>query len=185
MCDPESAPANVGGALAAGGACRAARAPPIWARFHEPRPPRHLQRRARPARLPRARRHGGGAGLGGRGPARLQIHLSWAPAEDEAVAIAHDQWRSNVFGPPVCWDLETVEAFDVISQQVSTEQVKQSVRVSSDLGQHAAWLQEYLEQGWDELYLHFVGKTQAPFIDAFGEHVLPQLEPTAPREVLA
>jgi probable non-F420 flavinoid oxidoreductase len=122
---------------------------------------------------------------GGRGPARLQIHLSWAPAEDEAVAIAHDQWRSNVFGPPVCWDLETVEAFDVISQQVSTEQVKQSVRVSSDLGQHAAWLQEYLEQGWDELYLHFVGKTQAPFIDAFGEHVLPQLEPTAPREVLA
>ena len=39
---------------------------------------------------------------GGRGPARLQIHLSWAPTEDEAVAIAHDQWRSNVFGPPVC-----------------------------------------------------------------------------------
>ena len=55
---------------------------------------------------------------GGRGPARLQIHLSWAPTEDEAVAIAHDQWRSNVFAPPVCWDLETVEAFDVISKDV-------------------------------------------------------------------
>ena len=47
------------------------------------------------------------------------------------------------------------------ASDVSPEQVKQSVRVSSDLGQHAAWLQEYLEQGWDELYLHFVGKTQA------------------------
>jgi len=122
---------------------------------------------------------------GGRGLARLQIHLSWAPTEDEAVAIAHDQWRSNVFGPPVCWDLETVEAFDIISEQVTAEQVAQSVRVSSDLEQHAAWLQEYVEQGWDELYLHFVGKDQALFIDAFGERVLPQLEPTAPREVLA
>ena len=43
---------------------------------------------------------------GGRGPARLQIHLSWAPTEEEALAIAHDQWRSNVFAPPVCWDIE-------------------------------------------------------------------------------
>ena len=29
------------------------------------------------------------------------------------VAIAHDQWRTNVFAPPVCWDLELVEHFDV------------------------------------------------------------------------
>ena len=117
---------------------------------------------------------------GGRGPARLQIHLSWALDEDEAVAIAHDQWRSNVFAPPVSWDVETVEAFDVISKDVSPEQVKQSVRVSSDLGQHAEWLQEYVDQGWDELYLHFVGKKQSGFIDAFGEHVLPQLSPPRP-----
>ena len=52
--------------------------------------------------------------------------------------------------------------------------------MSDDLGQHAAWLQEYVDQGWDELYLHFVGKKQGRFIDAFGEHVLPQLDPTAP-----
>ncbi|MGB3353278.1 MAG: TIGR03885 family FMN-dependent LLM class oxidoreductase [Mycobacterium sp.] len=117
---------------------------------------------------------------GGRGPARLQIHLSWAPTEDEAITIAHDQWRSNVFAPPVCWDVETVEAFDVIGETVSTDQVRKSVNVSSDLAQHADWLAQYLDQGWDELYLHFVGQQQAGFIDAFGEHVLPQLAPTAP-----
>ncbi|KWX68902.1 TIGR03885 family FMN-dependent LLM class oxidoreductase [Mycobacterium sp. NAZ190054] len=117
---------------------------------------------------------------GGRGPARLQIHLSWAPTEDEAMAIAHDQWRNNVFAPPVSWDIETVEAFDVIGETVTAEQVAKSVRVSGDLGRHAAWLHEYIEQGWDELYLHFVGQHQRPFIDAFGEHVLPALSPTAP-----
>jgi hypothetical protein len=57
--------------------------------------------------------------------------------------------------------------------------------VSSDLGQHIAWLQEDVEQGWDELYIHFVGQHQAKFIDVFGEHVLPQLSPTAPQAVTA
>jgi probable non-F420 flavinoid oxidoreductase len=122
---------------------------------------------------------------GGRGPARLQIHLSWAPTKDEAIGIAHDQWRNNVFAPPVSWDLETVEAFDVIGETVSTEQVMLSVRVSNDLAQHAAWLHEYVEQGWDELYLHFVGQDQTGFIEAFGEHVLPTLATTAPRPVTA
>ncbi|NVN51240.1 TIGR03885 family FMN-dependent LLM class oxidoreductase [Mycolicibacterium hippocampi] len=117
---------------------------------------------------------------GGRGPARLQVHLSWAPTEDEAIAVAHDQWRSNVFAPPVCWDVETVEAFDVIGETVSTDQVRKSVNVSHDLAQHADLLAQYLDQGWDELYLHFVGQQQAGFIDAFGEHVLPQLAPTPP-----
>jgi len=63
--------------------------------------------------------------------------------------------------------------------------VKQSVRISSDLAQHADWLQQYLDQGWEELYLHFVGQDQAGFIDAFGQHVLPQLSPTAPRSTAA
>ncbi|MDF2826354.1 MAG: flavin-dependent oxidoreductase, F420-dependent methylene-tetrahydromethanopterin reductase [Mycobacterium sp.] len=119
-------------------------------------------------------------GAGGRGPARLQIHLSWAPTDDEALAIAHDQWRNNVVGPPVSWDIESVEAFDVIGETVAPEQMHKSVLISSDLGRHAAWLHEYLEQGWDELYLHFVGQQQSAYIDAFGEHVLPQLSPTAP-----
>ena len=90
-----------------------------------------------------------------------------------------------MFAPPVCWDVESIEAFDVISEKVSPEQVKQSVCISSDLGRHTAWIQEYVDAGWDELYLHFVGKEQSGFIDAFGEHVLPQLSPTAPRAVIA
>ena len=97
---------------------------------------------------------------GGRGAARLQVHLSWAPTDDEALAIAHDQWRSNVHGPPVAWDTETVEAFDVMAQTVTPEQVAKVVNVSSDPARHAAWIQEYVDQGWEEIYLHFVGQEQ-------------------------
>ena len=55
------------------------------------------------------------------------------------------------------------------------EAVAENVRVSADPARHVAWLREYLELGFDELYLHHVGQEQPPFIDAFGAHVLPEL----------
>ncbi len=129
---------------------------------------------------------------GGRGRLYLQVHVSWAPDEGEALHIAHDQWRSNVFPPPACWDIDTADTFDAVSESVTPEQVRKSVLVSSDLGWHAARLAELAELGFDEIYLHHVGREQRPFIDAFGEKVLPQLDvqppppvTPAPREVPA
>jgi probable non-F420 flavinoid oxidoreductase len=122
---------------------------------------------------------------GGQGKLVLQVHLSWDPAPDRALGIAHDQWRSNVFPPPLCWDLDSPEAFEQASAHVAPGDVTGAVLVSADLGQHTAWLQEYLELGFDELYLHHVGKEQRPFLDAFGEHVLPQLGVTAPAPAVA
>jgi alkanesulfonate monooxygenase SsuD/methylene tetrahydromethanopterin reductase-like flavin-dependent oxidoreductase (luciferase family) len=115
-------------------------------------------------------------GAGGNGPLALQVHLSWAPTEAEAEALAHDQWRSNVFGEPVAWDLETAEAFDTVSEHVTVEQVRTVVDVSSDLAWHHDRLAEYAGVGFDEIYLHHVGQSQERFIDSFGEHVLPELK---------
>jgi probable non-F420 flavinoid oxidoreductase len=108
-------------------------------------------------------------------PAVLQVHLSWAPDEEEALRIAYDQWRTNVFGPPLMWDLATVEQFDQAARHVRPEDVREAVLVSADLGRHAAWLHELAELGFDELYLHHVGRAQREFVEAFGAEVLPQL----------
>jgi probable non-F420 flavinoid oxidoreductase len=110
---------------------------------------------------------------GGRGRAALQLHLSWAPSLEEAEAIAHDQWRSNVFLDPVAADTLTVEAFDAMSEHVSVEAVHDPVRISADLAQHRDWIAEYLEVGFDDIYLHHVGQEQGAFLEAFGESVLP------------
>lgn len=122
---------------------------------------------------------------GGQGKLALQVHVSWDPDPDRASALAHDQWRSNVFPPPLCWDLDSPEAFEQASAHVTPEGVTDAVRVSADLGQHTAWLQEYVDLGFEEIYLHHVGKEQRPFLDAFGEHVLPQLGVTVPGPVEA
>lgn len=116
---------------------------------------------------------------GGRGPLALQVHLSWAPGEETATRIAYQQWRGNVFGPPVCWDLELPEHFDLISESVTSEQVARVVNVSADPDRHAAWLREYAELGFDQIYLHHVGQQLDLFIDTFGSSVLPELRETA------
>ena len=114
----------------------------------------------------------------GGGPAGrlvLQVHLSWAATDEEALRIAHDQWRTNVFDPPVCWDVATVAEFDERAQNVTSGEVRKKVLVSSDLEQHVQWLRELADLGFDEIALHHVGQDLDPFIDAFGEHVLPAL----------
>ena len=114
-------------------------------------------------------------GAGGRGRLHLQVHLSYDRDEDAALRIAHEQWCSNVFPPPVCWDLETAEIFDAVSEHVPPDVMRRHVLVSSDLGQHVAWLHDLAELGFDEIYLHHVGQEQSEFIEAFGEQVLPRL----------
>ncbi|MEU4158908.1 TIGR03885 family FMN-dependent LLM class oxidoreductase [Actinoplanes sp. NPDC026670] len=114
-------------------------------------------------------------GAGGRGPVCLQVHLSWAGSQQEAETIAHDQWRGNIFVPPVCWDLATAEEFDVVSEHVTVEQVAKVVNISADLERHVEWLRGYAALGFDRIYLHHVGQDLGPFVEAFGAKVLPAL----------
>jgi len=122
-------------------------------------------------RVVAAFREGGGEGK----PVFLQVHLSWAPDESQALEIAYDQWRTNLFSPPIPWDLHTIEAFDEAARFVRPEDVRGGVLVSADAGQHVQWLRELAELGFDAIYLHHVGQELEPFIDAFGERVLPEL----------
>jgi probable non-F420 flavinoid oxidoreductase len=108
-------------------------------------------------------------------PAYLQVHVSWASSDDEALAIAHHQWRTNVFQPPLCWDLAQPEHFDEAARHVRPEDVRGTVLVSSDLGWHRDRLSELVGVGFDGVWIHHVGQHQDAFLDAFGEHVVPTL----------
>ncbi|GEN78923.1 TIGR03885 family FMN-dependent LLM class oxidoreductase [Actinotalea fermentans] len=116
---------------------------------------------------------------GGRGPLAIQVHLAWHEDQAEAERIAFDQWRSNVFPPPVCWDLATPEHFDVASRHTRPEDVAESVLISADTGRHVEYLAGLVELGFEHLYLHHVGQEQRPFIDRFGADVLPALRGAA------
>jgi hypothetical protein len=113
---------------------------------------------------------------GGEGkPVFLQVHLAWASDEQAALDVAYDQWRTNLFSPPIPWDLHTVEQFDEAARFVRPEDVRTGVLVSADPAQYVEWLGELGELGFEAIYLHHVGKELEPFIDVFGDRVLPGL----------
>lgn len=112
---------------------------------------------------------------GGQGKAVLQVHLSWAPDEAGALGIAREQWLSNCLTPPANWDLMRPSDFEEATRGFGEEELRGAVEISSDLGWHAQRLREYIDLGFDELYLHFVGTEQKPFIETFAEHVLPEV----------
>jgi probable non-F420 flavinoid oxidoreductase len=127
-------------------------------------------------RVLEAFRRGGGEDK----PAYLQVHLSWAPSEEDAVRIAHEQWASNVFSSELNWELELTSQFDAAARFVSPDDVAGGidgpVLTTSDTARMTAWLAELAGIGFDGIYLHHVGQDQQPFIDTFGDKVLPELK---------
>jgi probable non-F420 flavinoid oxidoreductase len=106
-------------------------------------------------------------------PLALQIHLSWAPDNEEALRIAYDQWRTNVFEAPLCWDLATAQEFDQAAKHVRPDDMHASVVISSDPARFVELLRDLASLGFGEIYLHHVGRQQSAFLDSFGAHVLP------------
>jgi alkanesulfonate monooxygenase SsuD/methylene tetrahydromethanopterin reductase-like flavin-dependent oxidoreductase (luciferase family) len=75
-------------------------------------------------------------------------------------------------------DIRNPEDFENMAKLVRLENFRNRMLISADLDEHAAAIQGYIEMGFDEIYLHNVGRNQAEFIAAFGERVLPGLRLT-------
>jgi coenzyme F420-dependent glucose-6-phosphate dehydrogenase len=119
---------------------------------------------------------GGGEGK----PIAVQHGLSWAPTDAEARRNAHEQWRFSALGGDVLWTLRMPSEFQSASQFVTPDDVAETLRVSSNMEQHAEWIQEYVEIGVEEVYCFNAGKNQPAFIEAFATRVLPTFGARAP-----
>jgi coenzyme F420-dependent glucose-6-phosphate dehydrogenase len=122
-------------------------------------------------KLIEAFRRGGGAGK----PLYLQVHLSYAGDDETARASAFDQWRANATSAAVAEALKTPAEFDAAAEHVRPEDLDKHVRISSDPGRQAGWIEEDIAMGFSEIYLHNVGRNQREFIEAFGGTVLGRL----------
>ena len=102
-------------------------------------------------------------------PGSLQI------IEDKARQNAFEQWRTTMLPGPVGEDLRMPAQFEAAARFIRPEDLDQAVRISADPAQHAQWLREYFDLGFERLYVHNVGLNQTEFIEVFGSRVLPEL----------
>ncbi len=117
-------------------------------------------------------RRGGGADK----PLYLQVKLAYGPSDKAARQAAYEQWRTNIFPSSVLATLRSVAEFEATATHVRPEDMDRFVHISADLGRHRAWLAEYLDLGFEQLFLHNVTREQRGFIEAFGAEVLPALK---------
>ncbi len=107
-------------------------------------------------------------------PKLLQIHVSWAPTDEQAVANAMTEWPNG--GMPFAkQDIKNPEDFAAMAKLVRPEDFKNRVLMTSDLDVHIKNIQHYVDMGFDEVHIHSAGRNQAEFIEVFGREVLPNL----------
>jgi len=117
-------------------------------------------------------REGGGIGK----PLFLQVALSFAPSQEEAVRAAYDQWRHCVLPPSFLADLSSPGDFDHRSADAAILDVLSRVRTSSQIERHVEWLQADCALGFDRIYLHNVARDhQAAFLEACGMYLIPAI----------
>ena len=107
-------------------------------------------------------------------PKVLQIHLSWAPTDEEALANAMREWPNGGMKFPKA-DIRSPFEFEQIARLVRPEDFEGRMVISSDPDVHRANIQKYVDLGFDRIYLHNVGRNQREWIDVFAKDVLPKL----------
>ncbi|MFB2556890.1 TIGR03557 family F420-dependent LLM class oxidoreductase [Herbiconiux liangxiaofengii] len=119
-----------------------------------------------------------GAREAGKDPSRmprmLQLHLSWAGTDEQAMANALAEWPNGGMRFPKA-DIRSPFEFEQIAKMVRPADFDGRMVVSSDPDVHRAHIQRYVDLGFDRIYLHNVGRNQREWIDVFARDVLPGL----------
>lgn len=108
-------------------------------------------------------------------PKVLQVHLSWAPSDAEALDNAIDQWPNGAMRFAKS-DIRSPHQFAQMAKMLRPEDFEGQMTISADPQVHTTALQRYLDLGFDRIYLHNVGRNQAEWIRFFGSEVLPHLK---------
>ncbi len=108
-------------------------------------------------------------------PAQGGVKVSWAETEDEGVDIAHRLWANAGLPGELAQVLPSPQHFEQASQLVTKESTADSIVAGSDVDRHVRQLQDYVDAGYDEVYVANMGPHYVAMIEAYGRDVLPRL----------
>jgi coenzyme F420-dependent glucose-6-phosphate dehydrogenase len=107
-------------------------------------------------------------------PKVLQLHMSWAPTDEEALTNAMVEWPNGGMKFPK-GDIRSPFELEQMAKLVRPEDFEGRMVISADPDAHRAYIQRFVDLGFDRIYLHNVGRNQRQWIDVFSEQVLPKL----------
>ena len=113
---------------------------------------------------------------GNSGTTQAGVKICWAATEQEGRQTAQKYWGHQGRGGQAAQDLPMWHSFEALAEDVTPEQMAESVACGPDPERAAQALQPYLDAGFDEVYVSQMGPDQEGGIRFLSEQVLPLLQ---------
>ncbi|MDQ3724975.1 MAG: TIGR03557 family F420-dependent LLM class oxidoreductase [Actinomycetota bacterium] len=108
-------------------------------------------------------------------PAYGQLHVCWAESEAEARRTALEWWPNGAVSGSHFLELPLPSHFEEGTELVDEEKIGESIVCGPDADRHIEAIREYVDAGYDHVYVHQVGPDQDGFFDFYERSVLPAL----------
>ncbi|HUR76219.1 MAG TPA: TIGR03557 family F420-dependent LLM class oxidoreductase [Sporichthya sp.] len=109
------------------------------------------------------------------GVTQAGVKICWAPSEDEAKETAFRLWSHSGIGGQASQDVPMWHTFESIGEANTPDKLAEKVACGPDPGKAAANIREYIEAGFDEIYIAQMGSDQEGGIRFITDEVLPLL----------
>ena len=112
---------------------------------------------------------------GGKGPVIANLKVCWGPDEKKALKLAQEVWPTTGVPGALNQELPMPAHFEQASQIVTEEMIGEVTACGPDPERHRSAIAEYLEAGYDKVYVSQIGDDQAGFLDFYFKAVAPRL----------
>jgi len=110
----------------------------------------------------------GGAGK----PKYGQVTVCWAEDEEEAARTAYEIWPNATTPGDLSQELALPRHFRQASENVTVEDIAESVVCGPDPEKHRERIQEFVDAGFDHVYVHQIGPDQDGFMRFYEREIL-------------
>jgi coenzyme F420-dependent glucose-6-phosphate dehydrogenase len=120
-----------------------------------------------------------GARAAGKDPAQMprliELGAAWTDDVDAAVTIRKKYWAGAMIPAAYDWNIYTPKLADENGKVVGADTIQKSICISTDPDDHARFVRQHADLGFDHVVVHTAGPDQRAFIDGYGREVLPRL----------
>ena len=114
---------------------------------------------------------------GGKGkPKYGQVTVCWAKREEDARRTAFEIWPTAALSG-INQELPSPYYFEQAAKPVTEDKVAEEIPCGPDPRKHIGAIQEYVDAGFDHIYVHQVGPDQEGFMEFYRREILPHFSP--------
>ena len=114
-------------------------------------------------------------GAGGEGKPHIgQVMVCWAATEAEGKKTAHEWWPNAALPGQLGQELPLPMHFEQATSVLEPDDVAERVICGPDADRHVDAIKQYVEAGYEHVYVHQVGPDQNGFFEFYEQQILPR-----------